>query len=115
MATLALIAQLVVALSVLYVWTFRYANVTREFTQFGLSDTVRCIVGTSKTALATLLLAGVWYPAPVVASALLMAFFMLCAQWFHFRAHNAWLKRAPSALLLLLSLFIAGVASGRFS
>jgi hypothetical protein len=115
MHTFVLIAQLVVALSVLFVWTFRYANVTREFTQFGLSDTVRCLVGTSKTALATLLLAGVWYNEPVLASALLMAFFMVCAQWFHFRAHNAWLKRAPSAVLLLLSLVIAGVASGRIA
>ena len=115
MTTLLLIAQLVVALSVLYVWTFRYANVAREFTQFGLSDTVRCMVGTSKTALATLLLVGIWYASPVVVPALLMAFFMVCAQWFHFRAHNAWLKRAPSAMLLLLSLFIAAGASGRLT
>ena len=110
-----MIAQLVVGLSVLYVWTFRYANVTREFTQFGLSDTVRCVVGTSKTALATLLLAGIWYGSPVVVPALLMAFFMVCAQWYHFQAKNTWLKRAPSAVLLLLSLFIAGMASGRLA
>jgi hypothetical protein len=115
MSTVALIAQLVIGLSVLYVWTFRYPNVTREFTQFGLSDRVRTSVGTSKTALATLLLAGLLYPVPVLAPALLMAGFMVCALWFHFKAHNPWMKCVPSATLLALSLVVAGAASGRFS
>jgi hypothetical protein len=61
MENLINLAQLIVAISVLYVWTFRFNNVLKEFEQFGLSDLTRNIVGTTKIALATLLVAGVWY------------------------------------------------------
>ena len=35
------------------------------------------------------------------------AVLMLCAQFFHFRAKNNWVKFLPSLFLLILSLFIA--------
>ncbi len=105
-------AQAVVAGSVLYVWTFRLEQVGREFGEYRLNDTVRGMVGSSKIMLATLLLAAIFWPVPVVVPALLMAEFMLAAQIFHFRAKHAPVKYVPSLLFLGLSLLIAQLASG---
>ena len=55
MKDLLIISQLIVAISVLFVWVFRFHNVEKEFKQFGLSITIRSAVGASKIALATLL------------------------------------------------------------
>ena len=112
MHTLSIYAQLIIAVSVSYVWIFRYDNIVREFKQYGISDLVRNIVGASKIALATMLVVGVYYPALVLIPALLMAGLMLCAQVAHIKAKNPFMKFVPSALLLILSLFVAGVSSG---
>jgi hypothetical protein len=112
MITATTAAQVVVALSVLFVWIFRFDNIVREFHEYHLSDFMRTLVGATKIALSTLLLAGVWYPALVLVPALIMAFLMFCAQVAHVRAHHAWQKFVPSLVLLLLSLFIAASASG---
>jgi len=108
---LLLISQVVVAGSVLFVWTFRMKQVAREFADYRLSDTIRALVGSSKIVLATLLLAAVFWPVPVVVPALLMAAFMLAAQVFHVRARHALARYVPSFLLLGLSLLIAQLAS----
>jgi hypothetical protein len=104
-------SQVVVAASVLFVWTFRFEQVAREFVEYRLNDTIRGMVGSSKIMLATLLLAAIFWPVPVVVPALLMASFMLAAQFFHFRAGHALVKYVPSFVLLALSLFIAQLAS----
>lgn len=104
-------AQVVVAASVLFVWTFRLEQVAREFVEYHLNDTIRGMVGSSKIMLATLLLASVFWPVPVVVPALLMAAFMLAAQIFHFRARHPLVKYVPSFVLLGLSLLIAQLAS----
>ncbi len=107
MTNLALIAQAIVALSIVIVWVFRFDNIVKEFKQYGLSDLTRTMVGTTKIVLATLLVAGIWYPALVLIPALLMAFLMVSAQYFHFKVSNPWQKRMPSFFLLLLCIFIA--------
>ncbi len=112
MHTLSIYAQFVVALSVAYVWIFRYENIIREFKQYGISDLLRNMVGASKIALGTLLIAGVWYPSLVLIPALLMAGLMLCAQVAHARVKNPFIKFVPSALLLILCLFVAGISAG---
>ena len=61
MENLVIIAQIILAVAVAYVWIFRYNNVVKEFKQFGLNDITRNFVGASKIALATLLVAGIWY------------------------------------------------------
>lgn len=38
------VAQLVVGISVLFVWIFRFDNIIKEFKQFGLSDLMRSFV-----------------------------------------------------------------------
>lgn len=101
------VAQIVVAVSVVYVWTFRFHNVLIEFEQFGLSDLTRNLVGASKIALATLLIAGIWYPHLVLIPSILMGLFMIGAQYFHFKISNPFIKRLPSLILLVLCAFIA--------
>jgi len=105
------VAQLVIALSVGYVWIFRFDNIVKEFKQYGLSDLTRTIVGASKIALATLLVTGIWFPTLVFIPALLMFFLMVCAQYFHLKVKNPWSKHLPSLLLLAASLFVALMAS----
>ncbi len=112
MYRLAVIAQIIVVLSVLFVWVVRYDNIIKEFHEYGLPDIARTFVGALKVALATLLIVGIWYPKLVTIPALAMAFLMACAQIAHFKAHHPLQKYAASAGLLLLSLFVAGVYSG---
>ena len=111
MNTYSIIAQLIIALSVCYVWIFRFDNIVKEFKQYGLSELTRNIVGASKIALSTLLITGIWYPELVFIPALIMAFLMISAQFFHFKAKNPWSKHFPSLFLLVLSLFVALCAS----
>ena len=107
MENLLCLAQLVVALSVAYVWIFRYDNVVKEFTQFGLNDLTRNFVGATKIALATLLVAGIWYPLLVQIPSVLMGLFMIAAQYFHFKIKNPFSKHLPSLILLMLCAIIA--------
>ncbi len=115
MDTYAAAAQIVIAVSIAIVWVGRFDNIVKEFKQYGLPDVVRNVVGATKISLATLLVAGIWYPALVAGPALIMAFLMLCAQGAHVRVKNPWHKFVPSLALLLLSLFVAGVHLGAFS
>ena len=110
MTDYSIIAQVIVALSIAYVWIFRFDNIVKEFNQYRLSDLTRSIVGAAKIALSTLLVAGIWYPDLVLIPSLLIAFLMLSAQYFHFKVSNPWRKHIPSLLLLILSLFIAAVS-----
>ena len=112
MDKIALISQLIVAISVLFVWIFRFENIVKEFKEYGLSDLTRNVVGASKISLSALLIAGIFYPGLILFSSLFMAFFMLCAQMAHFKVRNPWAKFMPSLLFLILSLFIAAVNMG---
>ena len=113
MFKIAVLAQIIVALSVVYVWVVRLPNVEKEFHEYGLPDLVRNTVGATKIALSTLLIAGIWYPSLVLIPAALMAFLMLCAQGAHLKAKHPWQKYVPSLILLLLSLFVVAVYSGK--
>jgi hypothetical protein len=99
--------QIVVALSVAYVWIFRFHNVLKEFELFQLSDVVRNFVGVLKISIATLLIVGIWVPSLILIPSLLMGGFMLGAQFFHFKVKNPFIKHLPSLLLLILCAFIA--------
>ncbi|MDR3735740.1 MAG: DoxX family protein [Acidobacteriaceae bacterium] len=114
MHSVAICAQVVIALAIAFVWIVRLPNIVTEFHEYGLPDVLRNAVGAAKIALSTLLVAGIWYPALVPASALLMGLLMLCAQIAHFRAKHAWQRYMPSLGLLLLSLFVYAAYSGKF-
>ena len=107
MKNLIKLSQIIVAISVVYVWTFRFHNVLKEFEQFGLSDLIRNIVGATKISLATLIVAGIWYPSLVLIPSILMGLLMIGAQYFHFKVSNPFIKHLPSLILLVLSIFIA--------
>ena len=108
----SILAQLIVSVSVISVWVFRYDNIVLEFKQYDISNLLRNIVGASKISLATILILGIWYPELLVVSSLLMAFLMICAQFYHIKVKNPLIKYVPSFLLLVLSLFIAAVNYG---
>jgi len=108
----SIVAQLIVSISVISVWVFRFDNIVLEFKQYGLSNLIRNIVGASKISIATILILGIWYSELLVVSSLLMAFLMVCAQFYHIKVKNPLLKYVPSFLLLVLSLFIAAVNYG---
>jgi hypothetical protein len=107
---LALAAQLIIAISIVIVWVFRFDNIVLEFKQYGLSTLTRSMVGAAKLVLATLLVVGIWYPALVLIPALLMALLMISAQYFHFKENNPFQKRIPALFLLSLCLFVAAVS-----
>lgn len=107
MENLINLAQVIVAISVLFVWTFRFHNVLKEFEQFGLSDLTRNLVGATKISLATLLLVGIWYSSLVLIPSIVMGFIMIGAQYFHFKVSNPFIKHLPSLLLLILCAVIA--------
>lgn len=109
----AVIAQIIVAASVVFVWVFRFDNIVTEFKQYNLSDLNRTVVGATKISLATLLIAGIWYPSLVFIPAVIMGLLMIGAQYFHFKIHNPWSKHLPSLFLLLLCIYIA-MASQKF-
>jgi hypothetical protein len=94
-------------LSVAYVWVFRFDNVVKEFKQFGLSDLTRNLVGASKIALSTLLIAGIWHSSLVLIPSILLGLFMIAAQYFHFKIKNPFIKHLPSLILLTLSAITA--------
>ncbi len=109
----AIYAQILIAVSIVIVWVFRFDNIILEFHEYGLPDLVRNIVGALKISLSTLLITGIWYPNLVFYPALMMAFLMFCAQLAHLKAHHPLYKYLPSFVLMLLSLFVAFAHSGR--
>ena len=112
MENISILAQIVVSISVVIVWVFRRDNIALEFEQYELSNLSQNIVGALKISLATILILGIWYNELLILSSLLMAFLMICAQYFHFKVKNPWMKFMPSLALLILSLFIAATNSG---
>ena len=106
MENLINLSQIIVAISVVYVWTFRFHNVLKEFEQFGLSDITRNIVGATKISLATLIMVGIWYSSLVLIPSILMGLLMIGAQYFHLKISTPFIKRLPSLILLFLSAFI---------
>ena len=110
MANYVIIAQIIVAASVAYVWIFRYDVIIKEFKVFGLSDLTRTFVGASKISLATLLIAGIWYPSLILIPSILMGLFMLAAQYYHFKIKNPFIKHLPSSIFFILCAFMALVS-----
>tara|TARA_B100000809_G_scaffold258993_1_gene303155 strand:- start:1575 stop:1910 length:336 start_codon:yes stop_codon:yes gene_type:complete len=107
MENLVKLVQIALAISVAYVWIFRFHNVLKEFKQFELSDLTRNLIGATKISLATLLVVGVWHSSLVLIPSILMGLLMMGAQYFHFKISNSLIKRLPSLILLILCAFIA--------
>jgi hypothetical protein len=107
MENLVKLAQIIVAISVGYVWIFRFHNVLKEFKQFRLSDLTRNLIGATKISLATLIVVGIWHSSLVLIPSIIMGLLMIGAQYFHFKIKNSFIKHLPSLFLLILCAFIA--------
>ena len=104
--------QIIVSVSVLYIWVFRYDNIILEFKHYGYSDLLRNAVGASKISISAIMIMGIWFNEVVVYASLSMAFFMLCAQASHLKVKNPIVKFIPSFVFLLMSLFVAAFNYG---
>jgi hypothetical protein len=106
MENITQVLQFIVGAAVFFVWTFRIHNVIREFKLFGFNEIQRSLIGATKLALSTLLIVGIWHVNLVFIPACLMAFFMIGAQYYHYKIRDAFIKYIPSFVLLFLCLII---------
>ncbi len=114
MSNIAMLLQIVIALGIVNVWIIRRdratgfrpdgsANIAEEFARYGLSDTVRRLVGGTKLALAALLLIGIVYPVLAVAAAAGIAVLMAGAVGAHIKVRDPLMKSVPALLMLAMS------------
>jgi uncharacterized membrane protein YphA (DoxX/SURF4 family) len=99
--------QALIAAAVFFVWVVRYANIVREFEQYGLPDWLRDLVGILKLTFALLLLIGIergWF---AVVGGAGLAILMVAAVFTHLRVGNPLNKMLPALALLVLSAFVA--------
>ncbi len=106
MFTMVHFVQIVIAISIIFVWVFRWENIVKEFKHFNLSKSIRNTVGIIKVALSILLITSIWYPKNLSLIALSIALLMLCAQYNHWKVKNPPLKYIPSFSLFILSIFV---------
>jgi len=109
--------KLVVALSILNVWLFRFNKATPwrggdsrtlldEFHAYGLSTTVAYLVGALKVGLALLLLTSIYFQPLTVYAAGGIAFTMAGAIFMHVRINDPLKKSFPAFTFLILSAVI---------
>ena len=114
MSVLAVAAQIIIALGIFNVWILRRdrptgyrpdgaRSIAEEFERYGLPDWVRIAVGSTKIALAVVLLIGVVYAQVALPAAVLMGVLMLGAIAAHVRVRDPLVKSLPALGMLLLS------------
>ena len=117
---IATIVQIVVALSIYNVWLLRSGratnwrggeakNMREEFAIYGLPGWFMGMVGFLKLTFATLLLAGVWFPALTTPAAIGMVVLMAGAVSMHVKVRDPALKSLPAFTMLAMSAFVAVV------
>jgi hypothetical protein len=107
MHNLAIGLQALVAASIFFVWVVRYANIVEEFTQYGLPNWLRDLVGILKMTSALFLLIGIERGVFAVLGGVAIAVLMGAAVFTHVRVKNPVFKMLPSSTLLVLSALIA--------
>ena len=107
MEQISLFFQVVVAVSVLVVWVFRYHNVIKEFEQFGFSNVFRNFVGASKILHINIIVDGHLLCGHNPLCSDWHGSFMLAVQISHLRVKNPFLQRHLSLVFLLMSAFVA--------
>ena len=118
MRTLLAVLQIAVALGLLNVWLLRAsrrtayrggdaASMRDEFAAYGLPGWSMFVIGFLKVAAAGLLIAGLWAPAVVLPTALLICALMAGALTMHMKVGDPIRKSVPALLVLAGSLAIA--------
>lgn len=117
MTNLAILAQVILALGIFNVWVIRRnrptpyrpdgaLDIEEEFARYGLPEWAPTVVGTTKLALAALLLIGVVYAEVALLAATGMAALMVGAVWAHVRVRDPLMKAVPALGMLTLSLVV---------
>ena len=107
------IIQLILALGIYNVWIINYTkgskyrggnstNMSEEFQAYGFRIWFMKIVGFSKLTLATLLIAGIWFPYLVEPSAFLIGTLMVGALFAHLKINDPFVKSIPALIMLIL-------------
>ncbi len=109
--------KLVIGLSIINVWLFRYAKPTRwrggnaknmreEFTVYGLPVWFMKLIGTLKVLLSLLLIVSIWVGGVEYVAAYGIAILMLGAIIMHFKVGDPAIKSLPAFSFLVLSIVI---------
>ncbi len=112
------IVQIIIALGIFNVWVLRYGkptswrggdakNMREEFEVYGLPVWFMGVIGALKLLFATLLIAGVWFPALTMPAALGLAVLMLGAIVMHVKVKDPLQRLLPAVSVLVLCLFVA--------
>ena len=107
------IIQLILALGIYNVWIINYTkgskyrggnstNMSEEFQAYGFRSWFMKIVGFSKLTLATLLIAGIWFPYLINPSAFLIGTLMVGALFAHIKINDPFVKSIPALIMLIL-------------
>ena len=113
MENLKLLVQLILALGIYNVWIINYTkgskyrggnsnNMSEEFEAYGFKSWFMKIIGFSKLTLATLLIAGIWFPFLIDPSAFLIGMLMVGAIFAHLKVNDPFVKSIPALLMLIL-------------
>jgi hypothetical protein len=117
MDNLLILIQLVIAFGIFNVWIVRVNKATawrggnattmaEEFRVYGLSDSMRSIVGALKLSSAALLLIGIWLPALAKLAAVVIGVLMLAAVYMHFKVADPVRKSIPAFTMFMLSMAV---------
>ena len=109
--------QLIIALSVIRVWTMNFSkpsrwrgggakNMKEEFIAYGLPSWIMYLVGTLKVVFSIGLIAGLWIPEVIKFSASGIAIMMFFAIVMHVKIKDPISKSIPAIIFLILSLLI---------
>lgn len=118
MIEIAIVAQLIVAATVISVWTIRYNQATawrggeaesmpEEFQTYGLSQGMLTLTRITKLTLATMLVAGIWVTDLAAIAAVGMAGLMVVAVAMHIKVGDSVRKSVPAFSMLVLCLIVA--------
>jgi uncharacterized membrane protein YphA (DoxX/SURF4 family) len=114
----AQVIQVVIALGIYNVWLVRFGkstdwrggtarNLKEEFAVYGLPGWFMGVVGFLKLLFATLLIAGIWFPAVTRPAAAGLAVLMLGAVAMHMKVKDPLKRSLPAFTMLVLSVIVA--------
>lgn len=104
---IAIVCQLVIAISILNVWVLRFETMANDFKTFNFPDWFRNVVGIAKGLLCVLLISGIWMYQMAIIASLSIAIIMLVAVIAHYIAKHSLAKTLPALGLCLLCLVVA--------
>ena len=109
--------KIIIAISILNVWAFRFSkstpyrggeanNMKQEFEAYGLPEWFMIVIGAAKVILSIVLLASIYYKQLELFGAYAMAILMLGAIFMHIKIKDPLKKSLPAFIFLLLSLVL---------